>query len=52
MASIDALEGPAMRSPFPGMDPFLEPSWGDVHHGLIVYSCEALQRVLPAGLVA
>jgi hypothetical protein len=28
---------PAMRdrSPFPGMDPWLEASWGDVHHELI-----------------
>ncbi|MEJ7593644.1 MAG: DUF4058 family protein [Planctomycetaceae bacterium] len=25
------------KSPFPGMDPFLEPFWGDVHASLIVY---------------
>ena len=24
-----------MRSPFPGMDPYLEQFWGDVHHTMI-----------------
>jgi hypothetical protein len=24
-----------MQSPFPGMDPYLEQHWGDVHHNLI-----------------
>jgi len=41
-----------MRSPFPGMDPYLEQFWGDVHHRLITYTCDALQRNLPGGLLA
>jgi len=34
------------------MDPYLEEYWLDVHHRLIVYSCDALQHHLPAGLRA
>lgn len=41
-----------MKSPFPGMDPYLEKHWGDVHHRLIQYSCDALQSALPADLRA
>src|SRR5262249_36759978 len=41
-----------MPSPFPGMDPYLEASWGDVQPRLIVYACDALQEVLPASLCA
>ena len=41
-----------MRSPFPGMDPYLEAHWGDVHHRLITYACDALQARLPGGLLA
>jgi hypothetical protein len=41
-----------MKSPFPGMDPYLEKDWGDVHSRLIVYACDALQRHLPEDLVA
>ena len=41
-----------MPSPFPGMDPFLEPFWGDVHASLIIYTRNQLQRLLPSGLVA
>ena len=41
-----------MRNPFPGMDPWLELSWRDVHARLIVYSADQLQRQLPAPLVA
>ena len=41
-----------MRSPFPGMDPYLEQYWGDVHHRFITYTCDALQRHLPGGLLA
>ena len=40
------------RSPFPGMDPYLEAHWGDVHHGLITYARDQLQSKLPAGLRA
>jgi len=41
-----------MPSPFPGMDPYLEQFWGDVHHRLITYTCDALQRHLPGDLLA
>jgi hypothetical protein len=40
-----------MGSPFPGMDPYLEAHWGDVHARLIVYSSDALQRQMPGGLL-
>jgi Protein of unknown function (DUF4058) len=41
-----------MPSPFPGMDPYLEQFWGDVHHTLITYARSALQKTLPSDLVA
>ena len=41
-----------MRSPFPGMDPWLELHWGDVHHSLIQYSRDAIQGTLPDDLLA
>lgn len=41
-----------MKSPFPGMDPYLESRWSDVHSTLIAAAREAVNRVLPAGLVA
>ena len=41
-----------MKSPFPGMDPYLERHWGDVHHSLIQYARDALQPRLPDDLVA
>lgn len=41
-----------MPSPFPGMDPYLEAHWRDVHAGLIIYSRDALQGVLPGSLRA
>lgn len=41
-----------MKSPFPGMDPYLESHWGDVHHTLIVYARDALQSRLPDDLLA
>jgi hypothetical protein len=39
-------------SPFPGMDPYLERNWGDVHLGLITGIRAALQPNLPLGLQA
>jgi hypothetical protein len=39
-------------NPFPGMNPYLERYWRDVHASLIVYAREALQAQLPQGLVA
>ncbi len=41
-----------MKSPFPGMDPYVESHWGDVHSRLVLYSCDQLQPQLPAPLVA
>ena len=40
------------KSPFPGMDPYLEPYWSDIHTRLITYICEALQPCLPESLFA
>ncbi len=41
-----------MKSPFPGMDPYLERFWGDVHLSLIAEAREQLRTHLPSGLVA
>ncbi len=41
-----------MASPFPGMDPYLETRWGDIHGSLTIYSRDILNRSLPTGLVA
>ena len=41
-----------MRSPFPGMDPYLEAHWRDVHPRLVTYACDALQPRLPPDLRA
>ena len=41
-----------MRSPFPGMDPFLERHWEDVHQTLVIYARDAIQPRLPDDLWA
>lgn len=41
-----------MPSPFPGMDPYLEAHWGDVHTRLATYASDQLQPQLPGDLVA
>lgn len=41
-----------MKSPFPGMDPYLEKHWLDVHSTFITFCKSALNRVLPPDLVA
>ena len=41
-----------MPGPFPGMDPFLEDFWGDVHASLTLYTRNALQSQLPPDLCA
>lgn len=41
-----------MKSPFPGMDPYLEARWSNVHVLLIAALTAQLKRVLPAGLAA
>jgi hypothetical protein len=41
-----------MKSPFPGMDPYLERHWEDVHTRLISYVADALQPQLAEDLIA
>jgi len=41
-----------MKSPFPGMDPFLERHWDDVHTRFCVYVCDAIDEGLPRELRA
>ena len=41
-----------MVSPFPGMDPYLERFWRDVHARLIIYAADQLQGNLPSDLRA
>jgi hypothetical protein len=41
-----------MPSPFPGMDPYLEQHWGDVHTSLVTYARDQLQKFLPRDLRA
>jgi Protein of unknown function (DUF4058) len=41
-----------MPSPFPGMNPYLEAHWRDVHARLVIYASDALQGVLPTSLRA
>src|SRR2546423_433927 len=36
-----------MASPFPGMDPYLERFWNDVHGPLITYIKDRLNEALP-----
>ena len=40
------------RSPFPGMDPWLERYWSDIHHRLITTFADQIQDQLPRGLYA
>lgn len=40
------------RSPFPGMDPYLEKYWRDVHASLCVYARDALQPQIQPALFA
>lgn len=41
-----------MKSPFPGMDPYLEQFWFDLHARLILYACDQLEEQLPRDLLA
>ena len=41
-----------MKSPFPGMDPYMERHWGDVHQAVITYIRDWLQSRLPEDLRA
>lgn len=40
-----------MKSPFPGMDPYLE-FWPDVHARMILYACDQLEERLPSNFIA
>ena len=40
------------QNPFPGMNPWLEWHWGDVHTSLTTYARDLLQPQLPSGLRA
>ena len=40
------------RSPFPGMDPYLEAHWPDIHGSLVFGARDALNGVLPEDLAA
>ena len=41
-----------MKSPFPGMDPYLETHWGDIHQRMVLYAADQLQTQLPPDLRA
>lgn len=41
-----------MQSPFPGMDPYLERHWPDVHSALVLSARGVLNELLPPDLVA
>lgn len=41
-----------MKSPFPGMDPWLEDHWRDVHHSFLTYARDDVQPQLPGPLSA
>ena len=41
-----------MPRSFPGMDPYLEAHWRDVHASLIIYTRDALRGLLPQSLRA
>jgi hypothetical protein len=41
-----------MKSPFPGMDPYLEPHWPGLHTHLVSLATADLNRALPQDLVA
>lgn len=43
---------PHEQNPFPGMNPYLEQHWRDVHTALMVYVRDHLQSQLPEGLWA
>lgn len=41
-----------MKSAFPGMDPYLESHWGDIHARLMVYASNQINSQLPDDLQA
>ena len=47
-----SLEIVSLKSPFPGMDPYLERHWQDVSSTFMVYAKQQLNRQLPGELLA
>lgn len=41
-----------MENPFPGMNPYLEQTWRDVHHALVTYARDQIAQRLPGDLRA
>lgn len=41
-----------MKNPFPGMNPWLEEYWQDIHAKFLVYACDQLNVELPSGFQA
>ncbi len=41
-----------MKSPYPGMDPYLEQFWPDIHASLIIYARDQIEEQLPGNLIA
>jgi hypothetical protein len=46
------IQSANQQNPFPGMNPYLEQYWRDVHTRLMTYLCDQLQGELPEGLWA
>src|SRR5437773_11473289 len=51
MARPNAMSS-GMKNPFPGMNPWLEEYWRDVHASLLVYARDQLNAELPPDLHA
>src|SRR5579872_6216298 len=50
---VRPVPGPQdLKSPFPGMDPYLEQFWPDLHASLIIYTRDQIEEQLPATLIA
>ena len=41
-----------MKSPFPGMDPYIERRWRNFHTSIVVYARDRLNESLPSDLAA
>src|SRR2546423_7786011 len=52
MGMRDVIIRGTMQSPFPGMDPYLERHWSDVHARLIYLACNEINRQLGGDLRA
>jgi len=50
--ALESVISVDMKNPFPGMNPWLEAFWRDIHAKLLVYACDQLNAELPSGMVA